>query len=281
MLKSAIGSLLYRLLPNHIVWKRLNDEEKQLVFDACSIHNNAHYANPGQYDTEHKRSEDVLATYEGRILKESLREFKPQTVLEVGPGTGYYLPIVLGQDSVVSYLGIDIVKPFLQYIEKNVVNQYPGKKIVLHYGTIFDCDVKEKYNLILFVSALHHIPNRADVIKKCSEMLSDGGRILIIEPRHGIPRVVQIIYKFIREYHKESHWKNKINYSTHHSICLSEVKALSRIPHLMIEDMKFFCYKGDRFFREICKTKYGGLFLKYIPIIHLFSRQIFVVYKKV
>lgn len=280
MLNHPFGIFLFYLLPNYMVWRMLSENERQSVLQTCHAHNNAHYRRPEDYDAAHKRQTDAGQTKEGKILFNILRSQAPSSVLEIGPGNGFYIRLILSQPALKRYLGIDIVRPFVEYIKENMLAGRPGLKAEVICGSFLEYPLEETFDLILFVSSLHHIPDREAYFKKCAALLNPGGRVVVIEPKHGLWRVIQLLKKYLKTYHKKTWWMNRGNLGTHHCLTLSEARVLARASSLKMTTFFSFSFRGERFFPKGWRSRFGFAGLDYWPLIHLFATQVFIEFEK-
>ena len=280
MLNSVFGILLYYFLPNHVVWKMLSAQEKQIVLQSCELHNNIHYDKPENYDAEHNRSESADQTREGKLLLDVFKTCPLSSVLEIGPGNGFYTRLLLNQPALERYVGIDIVRPFVEHVKTRVFPDYPGRAAEVVCGQFLEYAFDSTFDLILFVSSLHHIPDRAAYFRKCAALLNPGGRIVVIEPKHGFWRIVQLLKKFTKTHYKRSYWMNRRNLSTHHFLTLSEARSLARAGGLTMTRFFSFAFRGERYFPKGACSRFGFAGLEYIPLLHLFATQVFVEFEK-
>lgn len=281
MLNSYIGVLLYFILPYNYVWNLLSEEEKDMVLTGCYKWNNLRYVRPEDYDREHNITLPAGQTKEGKIIQYLLDKYSPSSVLDIGPGNGLYSRLFLDYPSVKEYTAVDIVESFIRYIEKNVISDNEKAKINLICGDFLKYSFNKKFDLIIFLSTLHHIPNRVDFIKKCASLLSERGRIVFVEPRHGIPRIWQLIRKYFKYYCKKSFWLNRDNFRTHHSLTFTEIKYLARKCGLKISELSFFSMaRGDRHLSRIFKPKIGFFSCSHFIPFSLFAQYVYVILEK-
>jgi SAM-dependent methyltransferase len=280
MLNNPIGRFFYCLLPYYLTWKLLSREEKNIVMDACYLHNNRTYADAQDYDKDHCRTVPPQETREGKIIQYILNKYSPCNVLEIGPGSGFYIPMILNHLSIKKYTAIDIVDPFLKYIENNLTLGSENAKVNLICGDFMNYQFDKKFDLIIFISSLHHMPNRVDIIKKCASGLTDRGKVVLLEPRYGIPRFLGLIKKYVKYYCKKNYWKNKENFAVHHYLTLSEISYLAKKSNLKISELLFYLFRGEKYLNHFNKSKIG-LFCCYhfIPL-SLFSRYVYVMLEK-
>ncbi len=233
MLDNAFGIFLYLLLPNHWSWWLLTDSERQMVKDACFCHNNKQYLNPTKQPL-------LRPADNGKYLRYALNKYQPHSVLEIGIGYGRYCELILAHPTIETYHAIDIVQPCLVYVEQNIAIKQNRVQTSFIYGDFRKYEYAGKYDMILFNATLHHIPNRAEYVKKCTSLLSPNGVIIIIEPTHNIFRIGQLVIRYIKLYHKPAYWLNRENLSTHHFITMLEIRHVACKSQLCINEVVYF-----------------------------------------
>ena len=120
MLGKRFGFLAFILLRNDLVWANLSNEEKAVVLENNSRHNieRPDYANPYLYQggksyvSERDEPQGILESN----LVNFLATFNPKSVLEIGPGSGYFTKRIVEHPSTESYTGLDINKAFLKFL---------------------------------------------------------------------------------------------------------------------------------------------------------------------
>lgn len=295
MLNSKIGILEYLLLRNDIVWERLSAEEKALILEANIIHNNRRddYANPETYGTGRVQGGEVfdseadrLSFTRGKILKRTLDAYRPLSILEIGPGPGFYTRLLCESQSVTEYTAIDIVPAFLEYLSPrlgDLVDQHKLDKYTLIKGDFMQVEVAP-CDMMVLLSSLHHIPNRVGLFNKLATLLNDGGHITCLDPSHYLARLWHLLQKYIKKYHKRKYWSDHVNLATH-SFCTYEefVKITAQVPEIVITDTYFELVGKARVFYKLDP---GG-FLEGTTSVYLkpnwlrwFSFQIGVVFEK-
>jgi ubiquinone/menaquinone biosynthesis C-methylase UbiE len=233
MLGSKLGMLKFLLMRNDKVWSRLSDTEKQIVLKNNDRHNNVRpdYADPLLY--QRGRSYDVVSESPDIVQKKLasfLSENHPISVLEIGPGSGHLTRIIVSRESVRLYTGLDINNAFLEYLRPRL-SIVKNTKAEFEFNLI-NADVNEvdfggqRFNAIVFLSSIHHIPDRVALFKKLQGILHPGGTIFIYEPAHYIPRILYLLGKFHRVYGKKEFWSNLKNYGTHHFCTLEEFESV-------------------------------------------------------
>ena len=263
MLNNRLGILEYLLLRNDIVWDHLSIEERDLILEANVVYNNRRhdYANPEMYGTDRVQGGEVfdseadrLTFVRGKILKTTLDAYHPRSILEIGPGPGFYTRLLCESESVKEYTAIDIVPTFLEYLAPrlgNLVDQHKLDKYTLIEADFMQVEMAS-CDLIVLLSSLHHIPNRVDLFNKLVTLLNDGGHIICLDPSHYLARLWHLLRKYITRYHKREFWSDYRNLSTH-SFCTYEefVKISARVPQIVITDTYFELVRKARVFYNL------------------------------
>lgn len=279
MLKSRLGILQYLFWRGDKVWENLSEEERQIVKKANLWHNveRDDYKNPEKYgeirikggeswDSE----EDRLAIARGKILNEVLEKVKPEGVLEIGPGTGFFTKLVCQKKFVRRYVGLDIGQSFLDYLSVRL-HYLKNEKIDFSFellnGDFYQMDFKEKFDFILLLSTTHHIPNRVELFQKLDSFLKKGGTILSIDPSHYYLRKIHLLKK-IPVYLKKYYYSNIENLSTHHMLNLEEYKKLVKSSGLSIAREWYIL--PNKVFNNVLAPKF----------LRCFSSEIAILFKK-
>lgn len=215
----------YFFFQNRYAWKAISEEEQRAILKANIYHNNERmdYKNPDLYQggKNYNSEEDRTVEYTGQVLDDVLKAYKPESVLEIGPGAGFHTRQIIESPEVKEYTAVDIVKPFLDFLKKNIKSDI---KTTFKLGDIRTMDMDgKKYDLILFLSSLHHIPDREDFVNSLMRFMHKDSKLLFVEPCHYLLR----IYKLIRRSplylsKKFAHHDNYRNLSTHHHLTIRE-----------------------------------------------------------
>jgi SAM-dependent methyltransferase len=279
MLKNPFGYMMYLLLRNDIGWGLLSEQERQSVIAANKVYNvkRDDYANPQMYgsvrcdggenwDNFRLNSDDVRMN----ALLQVLDSLKPARVLEIGPGAGFYTRCICEHSSVREYTAVDIGQAFLDYLSPRLekIKERKDFKYNLISGEITEINLADKFDLVILLSTVHHIPNRTELFKKLADMLTDSGVIFCFDPSHYLPRILGLIKKFIFNGYLRKEFYSK-NISTHHMCSYGEYKRITkRIGNLKIE--KTFYKLPERIKR----------FKWLLPSGMLFSNEIGIMLKK-
>ena len=251
MLNSALGTLLYRILPNDYSWGLLSPQEQSIVNSANADQylDRPEYRNPElkeayrSFDQDDQRQSDLV----GGWLHEWLDNEEPHTVLEIGPGWGFYTHSICFHPAVKRYIAIDNNPYFLDWLRPRLVKVSETKPgftfdlVVGDAGTVHipTCDA------IVMLSAIHHIPDRAVLFRQLASKLCVGGTIFAIDPSHYLPRIIVLLKKFIRDHRRPGFWRNYRNLNTHHFCTIGEfLRILNEVNELSIDLVRYhnFCF---------------------------------------
>tara|TARA_B100001093_G_C26694907_1_gene956474 strand:- start:99 stop:719 length:621 start_codon:yes stop_codon:yes gene_type:complete len=172
-------------------------------------------------------------------LNSQLNKFNPKKVLEVGSGPGLFSKMIYKHNSVESLSINDINQGFIDFIiekEKKISNR---KLLNAYVGDIMEIKIPEKFDMIIIISSLHHIPERIRIFKLFNELMNPGGTIVISEPSHYLKRIYWLLKK-IKMLSTKAYLENIQNYSTHHMCSAGEYKKIIRsINNLSIKRIDF------------------------------------------
>lgn len=252
MLNNPLGIFFYLILRNDLSWRLLSPREKQEILKANRGYNvtRPDYFCPEKYGNERKFQGENWDSFvfdgqdhRARTLLNILEENNPETVLEIGPGAGYYTRMICQYGSVVEYTAVDVGVAFLNYLSPRLddLSQKKALKYHLLCGDILESGLSGSYDLIVLISTVHHIPDRDRLFSKLNRLLNEKGAIFCFDPSHYLLRYLQIVYKALTKgYLKKRYYSNRENISTHHMCTKKEyVKVLSKIPELHIDSFIF------------------------------------------
>lgn len=253
MLKSSIGIFFYFILQNRFVWKLLSNQEKNFILKVNKSYNNSRddynindYQSGYNFEKAKMLDFDDYRTYWG-LIQDFFRDNNKviKNICEIGPGSGYYTSKIIQTYNINYYLGIELNHNFIKYLKKNL-----DKTNIKKYDIIdnFNSILKNKFDLMFFISSLHHIPDREYIFSFLNRHINPGGYIFIIEPTHYFPRICRLFFKFIRLYRFKKYYEDAKNLSTHHFLTYKEVEILAKKFSFNIIDVKYF--KFPFFFKK-------------------------------
>jgi SAM-dependent methyltransferase len=272
LLKTKFGFFFYLILQNRLIWSHLSKFEKDRIKKNNFYSNNYRpdynpkdYQNNMSWDRFFKKKDyRKWSTFLAKHLKK-----KNLSILEIGPGSGYYTNFLCNHKNVSSYTFYEINKSFKNYLiyklnnlSKKNFQFYSINKNFLKYKNY------KKFDLIIFLSSFHHIPDRKDYFDTCCNLLkNNSGKIIFIEPTHYFFRIVAIIKKFFKYYIYEDMNKLYQNLCTHHFCTEAEFINLSKKKNLDINiEYKVFSKKVNllletynlKFLSKIIKKYFSG-----------------------
>ncbi|NHI94819.1 MAG: class I SAM-dependent methyltransferase [Candidatus Lokiarchaeota archaeon] len=271
--------LKFLLMPSHIKPSILSNDNMKIFIDINKKWNKNIYDNEfgENYDEIHEYSEE---NYSNFIIKQNLNQIfknqKEKIILEIGAGTGYYTvnycKYVKKVDAV--EIGEDLTKKF-----KKEINQRQIKNITIISNDIWKFKADKKYDYILFISTLHHLPLRIKLLKKLLKFLKNNGKIVIIEPHHNLFRKFKLIKDYLLKYRKKDLERNKIIWGGHDFLTKNEIKYYTKNLNLKIQ--KIFTFFNLLIPFNNFKTRYFiEKSLGNIPFINNFQQNIVAILVK-
>jgi len=115
-------------------------------------------------------------------LKKYYKEKDKVTILDVGPGHGFFSYIV--KTDIPNYLKLDIVD--ISELSLMQTKQIIGdEKIFFFNDDIFNFDSNNKYDLIILGEVLEHLDKPMEILKKLSSLLNNNGIIWLTTPTNA------------------------------------------------------------------------------------------------
>ena len=248
MLKNPFGVYLYFLLRNDYSWSLLSDKEKAYIQKLNIQHNSFRddYLTPEKNeknwqsfkDIEEKENKDITRLF----LHTALLDLNPEKVLEIGPGAGFLSHMVCKHRTVSLYDSIDINEFFSNYINNSINNSFvDGSLKHNHYvGNASTFNNNKKYDMIIILNAVHHIPDRFIFFDNLIRHLSDDGVIVAVDPSHYLKRILLLTHKIISNgMLKKSYYMHGNNLSTHHMCSEGEYSKIVKQHNMRISSIEF------------------------------------------
>ncbi len=247
---SRLGVCLYLLLPHRWAWALLTPLERARV-DAANLHHNTHrpdFVDPRRYragaDFDAPIA-DAVATRRDRELVAFLDRVRPAIVLEVGPGSGHHTRTIVEHPAVRRYVAVDINPSFLDFLRPRLEAVWKSDfSFDLIAGSVADIASQERFDAIVLLSTVHHIPDRLGLFRTLADHLRAGGRILAIDPTHYVLRWWQLVRKLTsRGYLVKAFRAAQDGRLGTHAMCQwHEYRAIARQAQLRVARVAF----GDR-----------------------------------
>jgi protein-L-isoaspartate O-methyltransferase len=233
LLNSTLGVIIYLLMQNRHVWK-LMDTKQQSTIKAVNQKVNIYredYLNSEAYQNGMNWDRATIKNIDYRGWLKELGNYlhanAPKALLEIGPGSGYYSSYILNA-GIEKYYGAEINPSFVEYLTPRINAYGQDHNISV---TLFCGEIKTLPNInvdsIIILSALHHIPDRLEMFMMLDEKLSRNGSVMAIEPTHYLPRVIVLVWRIFRLYHKKAFWADQTNLSTHHFLTKAEYESIA------------------------------------------------------
>jgi len=249
----------------------LSSRERSIVLEANRFVNieRPDYKDPLKYGAgrvpggDNWDSESPREGSERGQLLIKLLSLNPRSVLEIGPGAGFYTKIICETASVASYTAIDIAPSFLNYIEERIKALQEYKRFSAEYicrDLSEGISLGKQHDFVILISCVHHIPNRLRLFEDLKQSVPQGGKILIYEPSHYLPRIFDLLKKCLFSgYLSKSFYQNKRNLSTHHFCTYGEFKNICNLLNgFYIEHVEYICGKNlhKKWFSKFLPLKY-------------------------
>tara|TARA_B100000579_G_C22742112_1_gene809626 strand:- start:354 stop:1223 length:870 start_codon:yes stop_codon:yes gene_type:complete len=229
----------YLFLPHNHIWNRLDNPTKEMIRKSNQFHNNsrADFSGKEIYGKERKEGGCIWDNFKLNINEDDpyMRFFndcnktrisRDIDVLEIGPGGGYYTRYILETNNVSSYIGLEISTYFADYLNQKL------SRLNSNY-IINNCDSleglkklkDESIDLIIINSTLHHLTDRKEIFLELDRVLRVEGKILLREPCHYIPRIIDLLGKCLfNNYLSKDEFCNFRFISTHQFCTVGEIK---------------------------------------------------------
>jgi SAM-dependent methyltransferase len=225
---------LYLLLQNDLAWNlALNDDLRRRVLAENLSYNDERgdytpekYQKGKSFESPQPRRDDM----DGRWLLRFLERHHPVSVLECGPGSGFLSRAIVEHPSVARFIGVDVNKSFIDYLECQISAFKQTKKIDSQFflGDIKTISVDRPVDAVLFSSSLHHIPDRLAVFEHLAKIVRPGGWVVCIEPAHYLPRLRHLWKKLCKPGYLDNMTSSISSLSTHHFCTYGEFAKLAK-----------------------------------------------------
>jgi len=245
---------MYFILRNDLAWKMLSDKEREIIKKINNDYNNNRddYINIETFGSSRQAEGERWDTFNYEKLKSNkvkgndavylssqLDKYNPSSVLEVGSGPGLFTRMIYDHKSVNSLSINDINAGFVKFILNQEKKHNSRKKFNHYIGDILSLKISEKFDMIVIISSLHHIPDREEVFLKFCDLLNPNGLIVICEPSHYIKRIYTLLKK-VRMMTSKKYISNLQNYSTHHMCTKGEYRNIvKKLNRLQIETIDY------------------------------------------
>jgi cyclopropane-fatty-acyl-phospholipid synthase len=128
----------------------------------------------GMYEND-KESLSVATKRKMDYAIEKCRIGKGSRVLEIGPGWGAFAKVALDEGA--KFTGITISEESRSFLNQLLSKYGDQKDIIL--TDFYDYEPKEKFDAIVIMGVIEHLPNYEKVLKKFARLLKPGGRVFL------------------------------------------------------------------------------------------------------
>jgi ubiquinone/menaquinone biosynthesis C-methylase UbiE len=116
-----------------------------------------------------------------KILSPYIKE--GDTVLDVGPGMGYFtIPMAKMAGVKGRVIAADIQERMLLTLKKRAQQAGVEKRVIGHLSSPDSLGIKEQVNFILAFWMVHEVPDRKMLLNELFSVLKDNGTFLLVEP---------------------------------------------------------------------------------------------------
>ncbi|MFO7809833.1 MAG: class I SAM-dependent methyltransferase, partial [Candidatus Delongbacteria bacterium] len=153
------------------------EEKEKKLFDEIALK----YSCKDTYPVSAAARRFQFNTLLNLIPKDRNTEF--DNIIEIGCGNGAGAEYL--KDLYSHYTGIDISSKLIQIAKKN----YASENAEFFCSDILQFEEKTKYDLIVCVGVLHHLPDLKKYLKKISDMGHKNSIFLFLEPQSLNPMI--------------------------------------------------------------------------------------------
>jgi ubiquinone/menaquinone biosynthesis C-methylase UbiE len=111
------------------------------------------------------------------------------TVLDVGPGMGYFtIPLAKMAGVNGRVIAADIQEHMLLALKKRAERAGVDKRVIVHLSSSDSLGIKEQVNFILAFWMVHEVPDKQRFLSELFSVLKDNGTFLLVEPVIHVPK---------------------------------------------------------------------------------------------
>ena len=126
-------------------------------------------------------------------------------LLEVGCGGGFAARYLDGLYE--TYTGVDYSEELIGYARQ--YNAGPGREFLS--ANIKDFEASRRFDVVLMVGVLHHMPDPAAILARLRGLLAPGGVVVVNEPQRGNPAISAL--RWIRKRVDPSYSPDQVEFS--------------------------------------------------------------------
>ena len=118
-----------------------------------------------------------------RYWSSLIQPFLRGDVLEVGAGMGTNTRL-LRNEKQRRWVCLEPDGRLLEQFQQSLAQSPLPKKCEMRQGTIADLQATEKFDALIYIDVLEHIPDDAAELKRAAAHLTSGGRVIVLSPAH-------------------------------------------------------------------------------------------------
>jgi ubiquinone/menaquinone biosynthesis C-methylase UbiE len=126
----------------------------------------------------------AAAPFVTSFVRHAVAEVHPESVLDVGCGTGVYTRVVLDADPHTHVEGIDLAENVIEAARRELDHAGYGSRVGLHVGDVrrWTADSKRRFDLVMLLNNIYYFDQqkRAALYQDMGELLTERGQLLIV-----------------------------------------------------------------------------------------------------
>ncbi len=131
---------------------------------------------------------DPAFALRARYLFDAVSLKKPQQVLDVGCGRGFYVQALAQFDFIKQIEGIELEPTYLAQAIEAVQKSKLERKVHLQQGSVYTLPFKSKsFDVVILSEVLEHLQNENDALREIKRVLKPGGWLICTVPSATYP----------------------------------------------------------------------------------------------
>ena len=116
-----------------------------------------------------------------RSIVDEILKFSPESIMDVGCGSGDILVHIASKNTSVRLFGVDPSPGMVKAANGKIARNGLQDRITIAQGSSRDIPFQSKFDLIVSSLSFHHWKEQASSLENLSRYLSDSGRIIIFD----------------------------------------------------------------------------------------------------
>lgn len=131
-----------------------------------------------------KKEVDPAFAARAELIFSHIEKTKPQKVVDIGCGRGFYLQTLAGYRFIKSLVGIETKDEYIAKAKGYLKN----KKIKLKKGDVYSLPFKSNsVDCVILSEVLEHLPDEDSALREIRRVLKKGGNLIITVPHYNFP----------------------------------------------------------------------------------------------